>query len=196
MWWIFACGSEPAPVVEAPAPAPVVAADPAADAARVAEIERSLPGLAVALRDRLSAAIAEGGPGAGVSACSLDAAALTSAFGAEHGLSAGRSSLRLRNPANAGPDWVRAWLSEQGERPAAGVTGVSRVVEADGARVVQILKPIVVEPGCLLCHGPADALVPEVKAALASSYPTDAATGYAAGDLRGALWVEAPFVRP
>ncbi len=190
MWWIVACASQPEPVAAPPA---VVVSDPAADAARIAEIERSLPRLAVSLRDRLSAAIAEGGPAAGVSACSLDAAAITAAFGAEHGVSAGRSSLRLRNPANAGPDWVRAWLTEQGERNAAGVTGVSRVVEADGARVVQILKPIVVEPGCLLCHGPADALVPDVKAALAAAYPTDAATGYAAGDLRGALWVEAPF---
>ena len=43
-------------------------------------------------------------------------------------------------------------------------------------------------PLCLTCHGAA--LSPDVEAALAESYPEDHATGYSAGDLRGAFVVE------
>jgi hypothetical protein len=45
----------------------------------------------------------------------------------------------------------------------------------------------------LACHGPEEALQPEVRAALDQRYPEDRATGYAAGDLRGAFWAEVPL---
>jgi hypothetical protein len=48
-----------------------------------------------------------------------------------------------------------------------------------------------VEAPCLSCHGPREAIVPAVVSSLEARYPDDRATGYAAGDLRGALWAEA-----
>jgi hypothetical protein len=42
-------------------------------------------------------------------------------------------------------------------------------------------------PLCLTCHGPT--LAADVAAAVAARYPRDEATGFAAGDLRGALYV-------
>jgi hypothetical protein len=41
---------------------------------------------------------------------------------------------------------------------------------------------------CLACHG--ESLEPAVAAKLAAAYPKDQATGFRAGDLRGAFWVE------
>jgi hypothetical protein len=51
-------------------------------------------------------------------------------------------------------------------------------------------EPIVIQDLCLACHGAE--VAPDVKAALAEKYPTDAATGYVVGDLRGLAWVELP----
>ena len=126
------------------------------------------------------------GPVAVVDVCSAEAPALAAKIQEETGVRLGRSSLKLRNPNNTAPDWVAAWLTEQGARPAAEAAPLS-VVENGFARVV---KPIAMEPPCLTCHGAPESIAPEVKAAIASRYPADAATGYAAGDLRGALWAE------
>jgi hypothetical protein len=42
---------------------------------------------------------------------------------------------------------------------------------------------------CLACHGQVSSLDPAVRAVLAERYPADRATGYRAGDLRGAVSV-------
>ena len=51
------------------------------------------------------------------------------------------------------------------------------------------MRPIVLAPQCLGCHGKVAELAPGVAAVLAQRYPGDLATGYAAGDLRGAFSV-------
>ncbi|HSQ74977.1 MAG TPA: DUF3365 domain-containing protein, partial [Bacteroidota bacterium] len=47
--------------------------------------------------------------------------------------------------------------------------------------------PIITQSFCLTCHGARDALGGGVDSLLAVRYPEDLATGYAAGDLRGAI---------
>ena len=49
---------------------------------------------------------------------------------------------------------------------------------------------------CLTCHGPSDLLADDLKAALSKDYPLDRATGYAAGEVRGALTVTRPLLGP
>lgn len=187
MWWMllwWGCGSGPAPVVEAPPNAPVAAA-PASEPPAVLAAKK----LGKSLKERLTGALQAEGPVAAARVCADEAQAITAAANTG-GVKVGRTSSKLRNPKNAPPDWVSAWLAAQtpGQPPAPQVTteaGVSRAV-----------LPIVIEPPCLTCHGPKDALAPEIQALLAERYPDDAATGYAVGDLRGALWAEAPVVTP
>jgi hypothetical protein len=159
--------------------------------ARLSAVKEAVPALAGALKTRLQAAMSDGGPEAAARVCADEAQAMTQKLADERGVSVGRSSLRLRNPANQGPEWVTAWLTEQGERPAAGVEGFARVDVVGGTRVARVLKPIPVDALCLTCHGPKETLTEPVRALLAARYPTDAATGYAVGDLRGAVWGEA-----
>jgi hypothetical protein len=45
---------------------------------------------------------------------------------------------------------------------------------------------------CTQCHGAADRLSPAVKAQLAQLYPDDRATGYAVGEIRGAMTLRKP----
>lgn len=138
------------------------------------------------LKARVVEELGRGGPAAAVKVCSAEAPALAAKIEAETGVKVGRSSTKLRNPANAGPDWVQAWLAANAGRPAAEVPPYEAVVDGKA----RVIRPIAVEAVCLGCHGAVEAQPPELRAELAARYPKDAATGYALGDLRGALWAE------
>jgi hypothetical protein len=157
----------------------------------LARTDEALTQFAGALRQKLGDAMKAGGPAGAVEVCSKEAPALYAKMKADTGITIGRSSLRLRNPADAPPPWVAEWLSKQGERKAAGVEGIRTIVDGGGGKVARVLRPIAIEAPCLACHG--TEVAPEVKAALAAKYPSDAATGYQLGDLRGALWGELPI---
>lgn len=181
----------PAPAPEELAAPPPVGRAPASDAERraVDGAREAAQHLGRTLRTRLLAAMEEG-PEAGARVCAEEAQALSAQAAEERGARAGRSSLRLRNEANEGPEWVRAWLRAHGERPAEGVAPAAGV--AGEPPVARFVAPIAVEGPCVLCHGDPAGIPAEVRAILAERYPRDRATGYAPGDLRGALWAELP----
>jgi Protein of unknown function (DUF3365) len=145
-----------------------------------------------ALRSKLTEAIAQAGPSRAVDVCANEAQSVRSEVGRASQVTLGRASLRLRTSADAAPEWVTDWLKAQGERKVEGITGVRDVVATPGGRVARVLRPIPVEAPCLACHGEESQIDPVVRAAIRARYPSDAATGYHLGDLRGALWVEAP----
>jgi hypothetical protein len=181
MTWLLLLGACTTPA--APDPAEALAAERAESAGKA---------LAGRLEERVLRALTEGGPVGAVDACHLEAPGLTAEVSRGRGVRAGRSSLRLRNPANAGPDWVQAWLTAQGERPAEGLAPVVQVASTAEGKVSRRIQPIAIKPPCLLCHGEPAQVAPEVRAALRERYPQDQALGYRLGDLRGALWVEIP----
>lgn len=55
------------------------------------------------------------------------------------------------------------------------------------------MKALPVAPLCLNCHGSAANIPPGIKARLAQEYPHDRATGYALGQVRGAISVKQPL---
>jgi hypothetical protein len=150
-----------------------------------------LKSLGQTLKSELMQKMSTGGPSEAVAFCAGNAHGLTQGVIADTGVTVGRSSLRLRNPANAGPDWVQAWLTEQGERPLQGLDGFRRIdVVEGGKKYARVLKPIGIEPVCLNCHGPSGEMQAAIRERLGENYPEDQATGYATGDLRGAIWAE------
>lgn len=171
----------------------VVIALPGCSGNEKAALERAGMGARVlgnTLGMELSNALKSGSVPDAFTMCASNAQAMTKRIGEEEGATVGRSSLRLRNPANAGPDWVTAWLEEQGERSVNQTEGFERVDSTPEGKFARVIKPIGIKPECLNCHGPADNLATEVAAKLAEHYPNDAATGYSVGDLRGAIWAE------
>lgn len=177
----------------APAPSHDDRATPVTDADREAALtaaRTAATDLATTLKTRLVGELGTNGPLAAATVCSTEAGTMAAEVTGRTGAVVGRSSLRLRNPANAAPPWVAEWLAAQGERPAEGVTGIERVDVTPEGEVARVLRPIAVDAPCLACHGPADSLAEGVPALLAEKYPSDAATGYAVGDLRGALYAE------
>ena len=188
-------GASPASTAE-PGPGPA-AAEPAAEPA--AELEAAIEraklaagALGKALKGRLVEAMGQGGPAVAIRVCADEAQSITAQANEPAGVRVGRASLRVRNASNEGPPWVRAWLEAQPAHPA--IAPAPFIERAEGQ--LRFAAPILLEGVCLGCHGPPEALAPEIRATLDERYPADQATGYAEGDLRGAIWAEVTLAEP
>lgn len=116
----------------------------------------------------------------------------------EHGWRVTRVGTRVRNPLLGMPDaWEQRVLAEFTERaangkPFAGMTHHEVVTEPDG-QYFRFMKPIVVQPKCLFCHGSSEQIPELIRMVLKKHYPFDAATGYKAGELHGAVSIKQPL---
>lgn len=183
-----------------------VAAEPAQgtrmidpDSAEVAAIrtagEQAVVRLASTLTAEVAEAVARGGPENAVEVCHLKAVPLTAGVAeALPGIrEVKRTSLKLRNPANAPDAGEQAVL----DRLAALVAGgqplppvlVQRHEPPGAPAEWRVYKPIAIQPQCVVCHGDPALQSPALRARLADRYPGDQATGYRAGDWRGVFRV-------
>jgi hypothetical protein len=115
--------------------------------------------------------------------CRGEAPGLAREVSQSHGLRIGRTSDRLRNPANTPPAWALPVVNARS-------TGPGYFLSSEGTLGVTL--PIRLASACVRCHGPTATLAPDARAALAELYPSDASTGYQEGDLRGWFWIEVP----
>ena len=188
------CNSSP-PVPTAASSAPSAAPAPSYEDTALATARAAAGKLGASVKTRLVDAMNAGGAPNAVEVCSQEAQGIAERVGQETGARVGRSSSKLRNPKDAGPDWVEAWLAAQANKNAEQAKGIDGVFDSPGGRVARFLKPIAVEAVCLSCHGDPAQLAEPVRARLSEKYPGDQATGYRIGDLRGALWAEVPVGR-
>ncbi|MCF8042621.1 MAG: DUF3365 domain-containing protein [Desulfarculaceae bacterium] len=146
-----------------------------------------------ALKNELRAGLKKGGPVAAIQVCRVEASAMAKRVGEKNGWQVGRTSDRLRNPANAPDPWeakVLAMFAAQaqaGKNPGKLVFG-EVVTNAQGKRVFRLMKGIKMGGGCLTCHGPSPSAA--VRNQLKHLYPQDKATGYRPGQLRGAFTLQ------
>jgi len=127
-----------------------------------------------------------------IDVCNTRAPEIAATIADEGKVTVGRTSLRVRNPANAPNAWQREVLETFQRRHADGEPlsslEYSAVVEtADGHAERRFMKAIPTEPLCVTCHG--RQLAPALERAIAAKYPDDAATGFDVGDVRGAVYV-------
>jgi hypothetical protein len=182
----------PAPAAGAGATAAATPEDPARAAAegRASEVADRL---AKAVMGELTKALQAGPPESAVHVCGEAAQRVTAEVAAAEGIALRRTALRLRNPTNAPDAFERAAL-EAWAAPGATPAAQAEVVEAGGGgRALRYLRPIVLQPMCVTCHGAPEEVPAAVRAALAERYPEDRATGFRPGDLRGALSVTVPI---
>lgn len=109
-----------------------------------------------------------------------------------------RVSLKTRNAERGTPDlWEVRQLADfniraaNGEKPE--TIEKSEIVSINGKPVFRYMKALPVGDVCMSCHGPAAGLDASLKAKLLETYPHDQATGYAKGEIRGALTVKRPL---
>jgi Protein of unknown function (DUF3365) len=180
-------------VLLATIPAPPAAAGVAALAPgdpSLARAHHAAAALTTELLGRLRRELDAGGPAKAIAVCSEVAPAIAARLSRD-GLTVRRVGTRVRNPANAPDPFEAAVLSRWQEAIGRGAAPQEEDawVVADGVRTLRVMRPIMTGELCLACHGPASGLDPAVRAALAERYPTDRATGYREGDLRGAVSV-------
>lgn len=143
-----------------------------------------------ALKGELKSSLKRGGPPAAIMVCRVQAPAIAKRVGDKNGWQVGRTSGRLRNPANAPDPWEAKVLADFAARTQAGAPPgklvYSEVVtDRQGKRVFRLMKGIAMGGGCLVCHGPS--LPKATREQLELLYPKDKATGYRPGQLRGAF---------
>lgn len=150
----------------------------------------------------MQSAVKEQGPVGAIAVCKEKAPQLLQEMRAQTGWEIRRVSLKTRNETTGTPDaWEARQLAEFNIRAANGAKPeqpeqleIGEIVsDANGKRVYRYLKALPVGEVCQTCHGPAASLPADLKAALAKDYPQDRATGYAVGEVRGALSVKRPL---
>lgn len=169
---------------------PAPAGEPAE--ARLQAARAAIKDMAEKLKAQLMGAINEGGPLAAIAVCKTVAPTLAEEASQAHGMRVSRTALKIRNPANAPDAFERRVLEDFLARAAAG-EDVAKLEHAEsvsenGKAAFRFMKaiPTAAEP-CLACHG--GAIEPGLKAEIDRLYPQDEATGFKAGDLRGAFSV-------
>lgn len=156
--------------------------------AAVRRAEQAMEALQQRLQTRLRTALEEKGPAGAVSVCRMEAKELARAVANEAGFELGRTSHKLRNPANAPRAWVIPYLERAAGQPASSV----RQVVVDLGDRIGVLRPIAAAGPCLICHGAPESFDPALRDELAKLYPTDRATGFREGEFRGFFWAEVP----
>ena len=145
----------------------------------------------------LQAEITKGGPEGAIEVCRDKAPALAKAASEETGWAIRRVSLRNRNPKAVPDAWERAALEDFDRRAAGGETAMTlekaEIVTVDGAQVRRYMRALPTQELCLGCHGPVDRMKPAVVEKLKALYPDDRGTGYAVGQIRGAMTIRKPM---
>lgn len=134
----------------------------------------------------LTGALEEGGPVTAITVCRDEAPRIVAELSV-NGVQMGRTSHRLRNPANAPEAWVEPLLAAYVADP--GLEEPKAVRLGDGT--FGYVEPIKAASFCMSCHGPS--VEPELLAEIQALYPEDEATEFRVGDLRGLFWVRMPL---
>lgn len=130
----------------------------------------------------LNKALDEKGPYEAVHYCNQNALPITDSLAKYYGIKAKRTSLKLRNPANA-PDTLEKRILEMYAQ-----TQSKKPVIVSMQDSVKFFTPIFIAKICLNCHGVPYQDIPDVTMiALNKWYPQDQAKNYELYDIRG-MW--------
>ena len=162
---------------------------------KVKESREAIKDISKEMKGHMQRAMKSGGPIEAIEVCKSVAPAIAAERSTEN-MEIRRTSLKVRNPANAPDEWERKVLETFEARKAAGedVKKIdhNEVVELDGKMVFRYMKAIPTqEKPCTICHG--TNISPKVTEALDNAYPDDQARGYKAGDIRGAFSIIQPM---
>ena len=143
-------------------------------------------------------AIKEGGVESAIKVCKEIAPKLAGDVSRQNGWKVTRVSLKVRNPMLGMPDaWEQKNLQAFEERATKGEKTESmeqaEIVQEPDGKYFRYMKAIVMQPGCLACHGNAGQIPDTVKVKLGEDYPRDKARGYSVGQIRGAVSIKRPL---
>ncbi len=192
------CAPRAAPRAAAATATATAVVAPAADPQ--ARAQAAMAAFSGKLRSELGAVIQRDGPLEAIDFCRVQAPRIADQVMAEHGVRLGRVAVpgRQRNPGNTAHGWQAEALQDFQAAVTAGAAPEAQVrLLRDGLPegvALRAVRGIRVEPACLMCHGAS--VAPALAERIAQRYPDDRATGFAEGDLRGAIWAEVTRSEP
>ncbi len=184
---LTACGGEEE-TPEAPETETVLSEADLAAARIDAAAEQLIGNMAANVVSQLTDAIKANRMTAALDLCASASPAIPDSIPQE-GFSIRRVSEKYRNPDNR-VTLAEKEVLEQFADVLDAPHWIGRWEEHDSVTVYRYYQPIHVLPVCLKCHGNMQTLSPGILSKVKRRYPTDKATGYVAGDLRGMYIVE------
>lgn len=144
------------------------------------------------LKSVLKTAMKTEGPIKALAVCNMQAGPIADKNSASSAWNIARTSLKVRNENNAPDVFESAILHQLETRKAAGedlkTMEYAEVVQEGDKTVYRYMKPIPTAGLCLTCHG--SKLADDVSDKVNELYPNDKATGFNAGDIRGAFTLQ------
>jgi len=126
--------------------------------------------------------------------CSDTAQVLTNEFGLQRGVFIKRVSFKNRNKNNFPDDYEQNVLNKFQEilqnKKLDEKTELAELVKEGEFTYLRYMKPIIIQPECLNCHGSEGTMLEEVTKLISERYPNDRARDYKPGDLRGAISIK------
>lgn len=97
-----------------------------------------------------------------------------------------RTALKVRNNSTNKPDTTDMRIMQNYQKAIAESTFTPKDIKiVEEGNVTRVYKPLITKAVCLKCHG--STLSPQIAGAIKSAYPTDHATGFKEGELRGVI---------
>lgn len=151
---------------------------------------------ATTLKSELIGAMKNGGPVNAIEVCHSRAPVLAEKIGGEYGATLTRVSMKNRNAILGVPNAWQAKVLQDFEARVANGKAIETlkyvdIAEVTGGQQFRMMKAIPTGAICLTCHG--ESIAPEVQAKLTALYPNDHATGFSAGQIRGAFVYTKPL---
>ena len=120
------------------------------------------------LGEAMTREMTKGGPIEAIIVCTKLAPDIAGRLSREHGWRVTRVGTRVRNPLLGMPDaWEQRVLAEFTERAAKGKAFADmthhEVVAEPAGQYFRFMKPIVVQPKCLFCHGSSDQIPESIR---------------------------------
>lgn len=139
------------------------------------------------LKAELQASMKMGGPLQALSVCNLQAPVIAKQLSMEQGWDIYRTSLKPR--AKSADAWetkiMKSFEQKHTDGDKFGSLYAQDIVEVNGKVAFRFMQAIETKGICLKCHG--TKIAPEVVKKISELYPDDKATGFNAGDIRGAF---------
>ena len=162
---------------------------------QIARAEAVADELIETLGRHLFAELEKSGPAGAIEVCSEIAPRIARELSGD-GVLVRRVTERPRNPDNRAGGWSARQLRVWEREIALGKTPKTYLAVAEetgpggiGPQELWYLRPLLIAPPCLNCHGDPETMAPEVAERLSELYPGDQAVGYEVNDLRGAVFV-------
>lgn len=139
------------------------------------------------LSTQLTEQMKSGGPAQAIPFCNQKAMPITNQLSEKFDVTIKRTSNKLRNQQNAPSEREQEVLDEFYKIKLEGKP-LQPIVELDADGKKHFYAPIIMKANCLVCHGAINETVNvKTDSIIKVLYPSDKATGYAEGDLRG-IW--------